>query len=259
MLKINDLSVGYGNRTIVQNFNTNIKKGDIVTIIGPNGSGKSTVLKAIGRLLKWQNGCIYLDGKSVMDMNNKEIARTMACLSQHNSCPSDMTVRQLVTFGRHPHKGWFQSIKEDDEDIINWALESTNILKLQEKKLINLSGGERQRAWIAMALAQKPKVLLLDEPTTYLDVSNQIEILELVQQLNKSMDLTVVMVLHDLNQAAKYSHRVLVVKNGDIQVEGSPKAVLSRELIRHVYKVDMDILQGVSGEELIFIPKRVYK
>ncbi|KGN01634.1 iron ABC transporter ATP-binding protein [Clostridium novyi A str. 4570] len=259
MLKIKDFKIGYDDKVIVKDFSLHVKKGDMLTIIGPNGSGKSTVLKAVGRLLKPMDGVVYLDGKLLQEMNNKEIAKEMACLSQHNSAPKDMTIRKIVSFGRNPHKNWFQGLNKEDEDIVTWAIEKTNLSHMENKNISDISGGERQRAWIAMALAQKPKVLLLDEPTTYLDINNQIEILELVKELNEKLNLTVVMVLHDLNQAAKYSSEVLVLKNGEIKAQGKPEDILDKSLIRSVYNVDMDILKNQFGEKIIFIPKKVYK
>ncbi|MCW6080748.1 ABC transporter ATP-binding protein [Clostridium sporogenes] len=258
MINIRDFTIGYSNKVIVKNFNLQVDKGEMLTIIGPNGSGKSTVLKAIGRLLKPMEGIIHLDGKLLRNMSNKDIAKEMACLSQHNSAPKDMTIRRIVGFGRNPHKAWFESLNKDDEEIIDWALENTNLKHMENKKITSVSGGERQRTWLAMALAQKPKVLLLDEPTTYLDINNQIEILELVRQLNENLKLTVVMVLHDLNQAAKYSNRVLVLKNGEIQALGKPEEILNKKLIRDVYSVDMNILKNQFGEKLIFIPKKIH-
>ncbi|EPY2284677.1 ABC transporter ATP-binding protein [Clostridium sporogenes] len=258
MINIQDFTIGYNNKVIVKNFNLRVDKGDMLTIIGPNGSGKSTVLKAIGRLLKPMEGIIHLDGKLLWDMSNKDIAKEMACLSQHNRAPKDMTIRRIVGFGRNPHKAWFESLNKEDEEIIDWALENTNLKHMENKKITSVSGGETQRAWLAMALAQKPKVLLLDEPTTYLDINNQIEILELVRQLNENLKLTVVMVLHDLNQAAKYSNRVLVLKNGEIQALGKPEEILNKKLIRDVYSVDMNILKNQFGEKLIFIPKKIH-
>ncbi|SHE98424.1 ABC transporter ATP-binding protein [Clostridium fallax] len=259
MLKINDFKIGYNDKVIVKDFSLHIKKGELLTIIGPNGSGKSTVLKAVGRLLKPMDGTVYLDGKLLWQMNNKDIAKEMACLSQHNSAPKDMTIRKIVSFGRNPHKTWFESLNKEDEEIVSWAIEKTNLKAMENEKIANISGGERQRAWIAMALAQKPKVLLLDEPTTYLDINNQIEILELVKELNDKLNLTVVMVLHDLNQAAKYSNKVLVLKDGKIEAQGKPEEILDKELIRKVYNVDMDILKNQFGEKMILIPKKVYK
>lgn len=256
MLKVSDFKIGYEDKVIVKDFNLHVKKGDMITIIGPNGSGKSTVLKAIGRLIKPMNGCVYLDKKLLWDMKCKDIAKEMACLSQRNMAEGDMTIRKLVSFGRNPHKAWFERLNKEDEDIIDWAIEKTNLKHMENKKIISVSGGESQRAWIAMALAQKPKVLLLDEPTTYLDINNQIEILELVRELNENLKLTVIMVLHDLNQAAKYSNKVLVLKSGEIQAIGRPEDVLNEELIKNVYNVEMNILRNQFGEKLIFIPKK---
>lgn len=258
MINIENFSVGYNNKVIVKDFNLKVEKGDILTIIGPNGSGKSTVLKSIGRLLKPMDGVIYLDGNLLCNMSTKNIAKEMACLSQHNSAPKDMTIRKIVGFGRNPHKTWFESLDKEDEEIIDWAIENTNLKHMENKKITSISGGERQRAWLAMALAQKPKVLLLDEPTTYLDINNQIEILELVKKLNEELNLTVIMVLHDLNQAAKYSNKVLVLKDGKIQALGKPEEILNKELIRNVYSVDMNILKNQFGEKLIFIPQKIH-
>lgn len=258
MINIHDFTVGYNNKVVVRNFDLHVEKGDMLAIIGPNGSGKSTVLKAMGRLLKPMEGTIYLDGKVLSSMSNKNIAKEMACLSQHNTAPKDMSIRKMVGFGRNPHKAWCESLNKEDEEIIDWALENTNLKHMQHRKMTSISGGESQRAWMAMALAQKPKVLLLDEPTTYLDINNQIEILELVKQLNEKLRLTVVMVLHDLNQAAKYSNKIVVLKNGEIQTQGKPEEVLNRDLIRDVYNVDMNILKDQYGEKLIFIPKKIY-
>lgn len=259
MLKINELSIGYNSKPIVENFNLHIEKGDMLTIIGPNGSGKSTILKGIGRLLKSMGGTVYLDGKLLWEMSNKDIAKEMACLSQHNTAPKDMTIRKLVGFGRTPHKTWFESLNEEDEEIIDWAIKKTNLKDIEDKKIVNTSGGERQRAWMAMALTQEPKILLLDEPTTYLDINNQIEILDLVKELNEKLKLTVVMVLHDLNQAAKYSSKVLVLKSGEVQAVGEPEEILDKELMRNVYNVDVDILKNQFGEKLILIPKKIHK
>lgn len=259
MLKVKDFKVGYDEKVIVKDFNLHVKKGDMITIIGPNGSGKSTVLKTIGRLLKPIGGDVYLDGKLLWNMKNKEIAQEMACLSQHNNAPKDMTIRKLISFGRNPHKGWLQSLNKEDEEIISWTIEKTNLKHIENKKIVSTSGGERQRAWIAMALAQKPKILLLDEPTTYLDINNQIEILELVKELNEKLNLTVIMVLHDLNQAAKYSNKVVVLKNGQVKAMGKPEEILNEKLIRDVYNVDMNVLKNQFGEKLIFIPKSIYK
>ncbi|WP_053955613.1 ABC transporter ATP-binding protein [Inediibacterium massiliense] len=258
MLKVNDFKVGYDGKTIVKDFNLHVKKGEIITIIGPNGSGKSTVLKAIGRLLKPMGGTIYLDKQLLWKMNGKEIAKEMACLSQHNIAPEDMTIRKIVSFGRNPHKAWFEGLSKKDEEIIDWAIEKTNLKSMQDKKMIHISGGESQRAWIAMALAQQPKILLLDEPTTYLDINNQIEILELVKELNEKLKLTVIMVLHDLNQAAKYSDEVIVLKNGEIKALGKPEEILNQDLIREIYNVEMNILKNQFGEKIILIPKKIY-
>ena len=259
MIEVSALNAGYSGKRIVKDFNMRIGKGEITTLIGPNGSGKSTVLKTIGRLIKKESGCILLDAKDTYRMTKKEIAQIMACLSQCNTPPEDTTIRELVSFGRHPHRKWYESLTAKDEELVNWAIESTNLSSMQDKRVVNLSGGERQRAWIAVALAQQPKVLLLDEPTTYLDINNQLEVLELVKKLNEEMGLTVVMVLHDLNQAARYSHKLFVIKNGELASEGKPDEVLTKNLIREVYGVEMEILTVGQEKNLIFMPIKVCK
>lgn len=259
MIDVSHLNVGYSKKIIVKDFNMTVNKGEVTTLIGPNGSGKSTILKTVARFIKEQSGCILLDGINISQMDRKQLARKMACLSQYNTSPEDTTIRELVSFGRNPHKKWYERLSKEDDEVIDWAIKCANLSAMQHKRVVNLSGGERQRSWIAMSLAQKPEVLLLDEPTTYLDINNQIEILELVKELNKTMGLTVVMVLHDLNQAAKYSDNIYVLKNGKLAAKGKPREVLTRAIIRDVYKVEMDIIKHESGEELIFIPIRALK
>lgn len=241
MLKIHDLSVRYEQKEVVHNFSFEVKKGEIVSIIGPNGSGKSTILKAIARMQPYHNGVIELDGKNMRSFTSKEIARKMCVLSQRNQAPNDITVRNLVSYGRYPHKKWFEKLTNLDYEIVDWALEKTNLLHYKDKTISALSGGESQRAWIAMALAQKPEILLLDEPTTYLDISHQHEILELVRELNKETGLTVVMVLHDLNQASSYSNQIVVVKDGYRAEIGTPDEVITKSMIQNIYRMEAEI------------------
>ena len=256
-VKISNLHLGYDKKTVIRNFTTDIKEGEIVSIIGPNGSGKSTVLKALVKLLKLQDGMIHIGKNSITNMSNKEVSQNLSILLQHNTSPSDISVRDLIYYGRLPHKKWYQSKDAEDKKVIDWAIENTNLKELQYKKLNCLSGGERQRVWLAVALAQEPKVLLLDEPTTYLDISYQLELLELVRKLNKKLKLTVIMVLHDLNQAAKYSHRIIVLKEGQIFANGSPSKVLTKELLREVYNVEAKIYYDDLDDYPIIVPKKV--
>ncbi|GGE70092.1 ABC transporter ATP-binding protein [Priestia taiwanensis] len=232
-----------------------IKQGEIVGLIGPNGSGKSTFLRLLSRLLTPESGEIVLDGKSIQQVKSIDIAKQLAMLPQMNEHRLDITVRDLIEFGRHPHKNWFDRMNQEDEDIIRWALSLTKLEKYEHRALHSLSGGERQRAWIAMAIAQRPKILLLDEPTTYLDIAHQLEVMELVQTLNREFGMTVVMVLHDINQAAQYSDRLIVMKDGAIEYDGNPQCVLCKNMFQHIFDIDVDIYN--DGEKPFFTPKRI--
>ncbi|MSU00496.1 ABC transporter ATP-binding protein [Tissierella pigra] len=259
MIEAKNLKISYEERVVVKDFSFNIEEGEMVSIIGPNGSGKSTILKTISKLLKQQEGLIYLEKEDISHMNIKNIAKKMSTLSQHNKSPEDIEVKDLIYYGRLPHKKWYERKTKEDEEIINWAISQTSLNGYEEKKVSELSGGERQRVWIAMALAQKPKILLLDEPTTYLDICHQLEVMELIKSLNKELGLTVIMVLHDLGQAAKYSHRVVVIKDGNLVAKGSPYDILTEELIKEVYKVEVCIRKDILKGEIIIHPLGVCK
>lgn len=256
-IKIENLYLGYDEKTVVSDFCSDLKKSEIISIIGPNGSGKSTVLKAVAKLLKPQKGAVYVDKKCIGTMSNKEVANKMSVLLQYNSSPSDISVRDLIYFGRMPHKKWYESRNNEDEKVINQAIKNTNLTHLQDKKVACLSGGERQRVWLAVALAQEPDILLLDEPTTYLDIGYQLELLELVKDLNQNLGMTVIMVLHDLNQAAKYSDTIIVLDKGEIVEVGRPKAVLTHDILNTVYKVEASIYFDKHEDYPIIIPRKV--
>lgn len=257
-IKLDKLCLSYGERIIVEDMNVDIKAGEIVSIIGPNGSGKSTVLKSIAKLLCPCCGTLYLKDKCILEMTNREVARKLAILLQHNTCPSDISVRDLVYYGRLPHKKWYKSKDEQDKKIVEWAIENTKLESLENKTIDNLSGGERQRVWLAVALAQEPEVLLLDEPTTYLDIGYQLELLDLVKDLNKKLKMTIIMVLHDLNQAAKYSDKIIVLNEGKIVETGRPGKVITKDLLRQVYSVDSTIYYDeLEGFPIIIPRKRV--
>ncbi|MFY0517193.1 ABC transporter ATP-binding protein [Lysinibacillus sp. UGB7] len=241
MLKIEQLSVCYEHKEVVHDFSFDVKKGEVLSIIGPNGSGKSTILKAVSRMLPYQAGTITFDGENMRQLSSKEIAKKMCVLSQRNQAPADITVRNLVCYGRYPHKKWFERLDDEDYAIVDWALEKTQLTHYKDQSIAALSGGESQRAWIAMALAQRPQILLLDEPTTYLDIAHQHEVLELVRELNRDMGMTVVMVLHDLNQASSYSDRIVVVKDGYRAQIGTPDYVMTEQMIQTIYKMEAEI------------------
>ncbi|MFJ7667718.1 ABC transporter ATP-binding protein [Lysinibacillus sp. NPDC097195] len=247
MLKIEQLSVRYEQKEVVHNFSFEVNKGEVLSIIGPNGSGKSTILKAIARMQPYSGGTITFNGENIRRLSSKEIAQKMCILSQRNQAPADITVRNLVAYGRYPHKKWFERLNAEDEKIIDWALERTQLSHYRDQPIAALSGGESQRAWIAMALTQRPQILLLDEPTTYLDIAHQHEVLELVRELNREMGMTVVMVLHDLNQASSYSDQIVVVKDGYRAQMGTPEDVMTEQMIQQIYRMEAEI-QYVSWD-----------
>ncbi|AHN21212.1 ABC transporter ATP-binding protein [Lysinibacillus varians] len=225
----------------LEDINLKINEGEVVSLIGPNGSGKSTLLRVISRLLKPNSGKVFLDEQNIHKMKTKEVAKTLTMLPQMNSHQLDLTVRELVEFGRHPHSGGKTILSTADKEIVDWAIDVTGLRHLQNRVLPSMSGGERQRAWIAMTVAQHPKVLLLDEPTTYLDIAHQLEVMELVKELNHKYNMTVIMVLHDINQAAQNSERLIVLKKGKIYYDGSPFYVLCKEMFQSIFEIDAEI------------------
>lgn len=241
MISAKNIKVGYEDKIIINDLSITINKGEVVSILGPNGSGKSTLLKTLSRMLKPVKGEVLLEDKKIKDLKNKFISQKICLLSQHNNCPSDITVEELVYFGRIPHKKWYEGKNKEDEDIVNWAIDNTGLTKYKNTSISALSGGERQRAYLAQALCQKPEVLLLDEPTTYLDISYQLELMELVREINEKFDITIIMVLHELNQASKYSDRLVIMKDGEIVADGTPNETINQEIIQKVYRVECDI------------------
>ena len=254
MLRIEDLSLSYGDKPVVQNLSLRVKKGQVVSIIGPNASGKSTILKSIAGIIKPVSGKIFIEEKDISKMDSKKLAQKVSILLQQNKNPDDMSIEELVYFGRYPHKKWFEGFEASDKKIIEEAMKLTNTFALRDKTLETLSGGERQRAWIAMALAQEPDILLFDEPTTYLDLAHQIEFLELVNRLNKETGVTVVLVLHDLNQAARYGNYLFAMKEGKIFAQGSPEEVLNPQNILSIYNIEAKIFNPAGYP--VVIPER---
>jgi iron complex transport system ATP-binding protein len=245
------LTLGYAAVRVLESVDVSIPDGKITALIGANGSGKSTLLKALGRIIAPEAGTVYLDGKEISAMPGRAIARTLALLPQSPVSPDGLTVRQLCRFGRHPHKGMLSRTSAEDEEIVDHALAATGLADLASRPLDRLSGGQRQRAWIAMALAQETPILLLDEPTTYLDIAHQLEVLELLRDLNRNGGRTVVMVVHDLNHAAQYADHIIAVADGGIHAAGSPGALLTPELIKTVFGVDAAVVpHPVDGTPL---------
>lgn len=243
MLRVDKLSIELNQKKIIRDLSLEINAGEIVSIIGPNGSGKSTALKAISRMIKPDEKTVYLDQEDLMTLRSKDISKKMSVLFQSNEAPHDITVEQLVEYGRTPHKKWFEGFNDEDVEVINWAIEKTGLESYRKRLVVSLSGGEAQRAWIAMSLAQRPQILLLDEPTTYLDIAHQLQLLELIHSVNRELGMTIVMVLHDLNQASIYSDKICVIKKGELVRYGTSEEVITKELIRSVYHVDCEIDQ----------------
>jgi iron complex transport system ATP-binding protein len=251
-LRAEQVRLGYGDRTIVDGLDLDVVAGTITAVIGPNGCGKSTLLRALGRLLKPTAGQVVLDGKRIDRIPTREIAKVLGLLPQAPSAPEGLTVADLVARGRHPHQAWYRQWSADDEDAVAQALEWTGIADLAERPVDQLSGGQRQRAWISMALAQGTDLLLLDEPTTFLDLAHQVDVLELVRRLHSEAGRTVVMVLHDLNLAARYADRLVAMREGRIVAAGKPAEVITEELLEKVFGLAARVIPDpVAGTPLV--------
>ena len=257
ILEIKNLSISYKDNKIIDDIDLDIERGKIYSIIGPNGCGKTTLIRAMSRNIKPQNGDILLSGKNIFKTGTKNVARKMAVLYQSNSTMSDATVRQLVQYGRFAYKRWWKGFEKEDAEIVDWALEKTGLAAFENRKINTLSGGERQRAWIAMAIAQKPEILLLDEPTTFLDICHQLEIMELVAKLNREEGITIVMVLHDINHAARYSDELIVIKDHKIFKKGDPWTILKSDVLRCAFRVEAQISRDVETNKPIFYAKKM--
>ncbi|MBM7693042.1 iron complex transport system ATP-binding protein [Peribacillus deserti] len=241
-LSAEQLTIGYEERIIVQNLNLDIKPGKITAIIGPNGCGKSTILKTMARLHPASSGAVYLDGKMIHKTPTKEIAKKLAILPQSPEAPDGLTVFELISYGRTPHQSGLSRLTQHDQTMIEWALDVTGLKHLQNQPVDTLSGGQRQRAWIAMSIAQETDLLLLDEPTTYLDLAHQLEVLHLLEKLNRDDKRTIIMVIHDLNQAARFAHQLVALKQGEIVKQGTPDQVINTEILRQVFNIETDIV-----------------
>ncbi|WEV44915.1 ABC transporter ATP-binding protein [Streptococcaceae bacterium ESL0687] len=251
ILKAQNLDLSYQKKKIINSLDVNFLKNKITVIVGPNGCGKSTLLKGLGRIIDHKKGHIYLNKQNLAAMTSKEIARELAFLSQESNCPEDVTVRELVSVGRYPHQGIFQKSSPEDERIIDEVLADTGLTELAHENINFLSGGQKQRVWIAMALAQKTPLILLDEPTTYLDMGHQIELLNLIHDLKEKNDLTVIMVLHDLNLAARYADHMIGMKDGQIMYEGSPQQLMTEEILKELFNVKVHLGQDpVDGKPI---------
>ncbi|EAD5711653.1 TPA: ABC transporter ATP-binding protein [Listeria innocua] len=256
-MEVRDVSFSYnGTDAILKNVSFTIQKNKINTIVGPNGSGKSTLLEILARLLSPNSGEVLLEGKSIFEWKAKEFAQNVAIVHQNNILPSELTVKELLYFGRLPYKNWRMTRTKADDVAVEKALKQTELSEKAEKFVDSLSGGERQRVFIATALAQDTPILLLDEPTTFLDMYFQLEILELVKRLNQEGNLTIVMILHDLNQALTYSDQLVVMKNGEVLAKGNPETLLTTELIAETYGVVAEVLCDAKTGKYIVPQKR---
>lgn len=252
MLHVRDLTVRYGAATIIDGLVLDVPSGGVTTIVGPNGCGKSTLLRAVAGLIPREHGEVVLDGRNSAEMKRREIARTLAVLPQTPVAPDGLTVRDLVGRGRHPHQTWLRQTSGNDRAMVDEVMELTQVAGFAERPLERLSGGQRQRAWIAMVLAQDTPLVLLDEPTTYLDLSHSVELLALIRRLADDMGRTVVMVLHDLNLAARFSDQLVVMKGGEVQAAGTPAEVVSEQLLADVFSLPAVVAEDpVAGGPLI--------
>jgi len=246
------LTLGYGKKVIAGSLNVSIPDGKFTAIIGPNGCGKSTLLRTLSRLMKPMAGQVWLDGEQIEHFATKEVARRIGLLPQNASAPGDISVQELVCGGRYPHQPLFTRWREEDERAVSRAMKATGIEALASQSVDTLSGGQRQRAWIAMVLAQETSILLLDEPTTWLDISHQIDLLELLSALNKEQGYTLAAVLHDLNQACRYANHLIALREGEIIAEGDPREIVTAALIERIYGMRCVIIEDpVAGTPLV--------
>ncbi len=241
-IETKNLDIAYDDTLIVRELNMQIPDGKITSIIGANGCGKSTILKAVGRILKPKKGVVHLSGQDISKLPTKEIAKKMAILPQTPTAPSGLTVGELVAYGRFPHQKGFGNLTEEDKRIVKWALTATKLSEFERREVDALSGGQRQRVWIAMALAQQTDLILLDEPTTYLDLAHQLEVLKLLYELNRNQKCTIVMVLHDLNLAARFSDYIIAIQKGAIIKHGTPEEVMTPEVLRKTFNINADVV-----------------
>ncbi|MFE6169211.1 ABC transporter ATP-binding protein [Viridibacillus arvi] len=240
-LYTDDLSIGYGDRLIVKELSISIPDKKITTIIGANGCGKSTLLKTMTRIISQQSGAVLLDGENIAKQNTKDLASKMAILPQTPESVSGLTVGELVSYGRFPYQKGLGRLTKEDYDVIEWALDVTGTTEFKYRSVDSLSGGQRQRVWIAMALAQETEIIFLDEPTTYLDLAHQLEVLNLLQKLNEEQERTIIMVLHDLNQAARFADYIIALKDGEIVKAGNCEDVMTAEVLEKVFAIDAHI------------------
>ncbi|MGU3500522.1 ABC transporter ATP-binding protein [Mycobacterium sp. C31M] len=251
-LTTENLKLGYGGRTVVGEVSAALPAGRITAIIGPNGCGKSTLLRGLARLLAPQGGVVHLDGRDLAEIPSRHLATRIGLLPQQPIAPDGITVADLIGRGRHPHQRWFRQWSAADETAVGQAMEATELGELADTPIDELSGGQRQRVWIALALAQDPAIMLLDEPTTFLDLAHQLDVLGLLSSVNRQHDRTIVLVLHDLNMAARYAHHLIAMRDGQIVAQGTPHDIVTAEMVRNVFGVDATVITDpVTGSPLV--------
>lgn len=257
-MEVKDLYFAYGDgkekNSILEGIDLTIASGKITTLLGANGCGKSTLFQLMTKNLIPQKGKILLDGQDIAKMKQKAFAKKVAIVHQNNVAANDITVRKLVAYGRTPHLGMFGAFTKEDDEIVEWAMQEAGIFQQADQEVMHLSGGQRQRAWIAMALAQKTELLFLDEPTTYLDIRYQIELLEMIERLNREHHITIVMVLHDMNHAIYYSDQIIGLKDKKVICQGKPKDVVTSDFIEKVYGIRLEIME--KNDRRVVIPIR---
>ena len=253
-LRAQGLSLGYGDRSVLRDLDLEIPTGKVTIIVGPNACGKSTFLRGLARLLPPLSGAVLLDGKSIHSTPSREVAVRLGILPQGPVAPDGITVTDLVSRGRHPHQGWFRRWSPQDEAAVGAALSATDTVDLAARSVDELSGGQRQRVWIAMALAQRTGILLLDEPTTYLDVSHQVEVLDLLTDLNEAEGATVVMVLHELNLACRYADHLIVMRDGAIVAAGVPGEILTEQVVEDVFGMRCRVVPDPVSATPMIVP-----
>ncbi|MGX1226533.1 iron complex transport system ATP-binding protein [Streptomyces ambofaciens] len=247
------VTVGYGARSVIDGLDVAIPPGVITTIIGPNGCGKSTLLRTLSRLLRPTGGTVVLDGEDIASLRTRDVAKKLGLLPQAPVAPEGLTVSDLVARGRHPHQSWLRQWSSDDADVVRQALAMTGVSDLADRPVDSLSGGQRQRVWISMTLAQGTDLLLLDEPTTYLDLAHAVDVLDLVDDLHES-GRTVVMVLHDLNLATRYSDNLVVMREGAILAQGHPRDVITAELLHEAFGLRAKVIDDPVGDRPLVVP-----